>query len=79
MRKKGYDEANNIKLVMSFCFLTNFVVPERTSIMLSLVISYKLASNLTFEALIGSFAIVWLLLAGVSKCLIWMLLATISL
>ena len=58
MRKKGYDEANNIKLVMSFCFLTNFVVPERTSIMLSLVISYKLASNLTFEALIGSFAIV---------------------
>ena len=58
MRKKGYDEANNIKLVMSFCFLTNFVVPERASIMLSLVISYKLASNLTFEPLIGSFAIV---------------------
>ena len=79
MRKKGYDEANNIKLVMSFCFLTSFVVPERSSIMLSVVISCKLASNLTLEALIGSFAIVWLLLIGVSKCLIWMLLATISL
>ena len=57
MRKKGYDEANNIKLVMSFCFLTNFVVPERSSITLSLVISCKLESNLTFEAQIGSFAI----------------------
>ena len=79
MRKKGYDEANNIKLVMSFCFLSNFVISEISSIMLSLVTSYKLASNLTFEALIGSFAIVWLLLTGVSKCLIWMLIATISL
>ena len=58
MRKKGCDEAKNIKLVMSFCFLTNFVVPERSSTMLSLVISFKLASNLTFGALIGSFAIV---------------------
>ena len=79
MRKKGDDEANNIKLVMSFCFLTNFVVLERLSTMLSFVISFKLGSNLTFEALIGSFAIVWLLLTGVSKCLIWMLIATISL
>ena len=58
MRKKGYDDANNIKLVMSFGFLTNFVVLERLSTMLSFVISFKLASNLTFEALIGSFAIV---------------------
>ena len=39
MRKKGCDEAKNIKLVMSFCFLTNFVVPERSSTMLSLVTS----------------------------------------
>ena len=58
MRKKGYDEANNIKLVMSFCFLSNFVISEISSIMLSLVTSYNLASNLTFEALIRSFAIV---------------------
>ena len=58
MRKKGYDEANKIKLVMSFCFLTNFVVSEISSIMLSLVISFKPASNLIFEPLIGSFAIV---------------------
>ena len=58
MRKKGDDEANNIKLVMSFCSLTNFVVLERLSTMLSFVISFKLASNLTFEALIGSFVIV---------------------
>ena len=58
MRKKGYDEANNIKLVMSFSFLSNFVISEISSIMLSLVTSYKLASNLTFEALIRSFAIV---------------------
>ena len=58
MRKKGYDEANNIKLVMSFCFLTDFVVSEISSIMLSLVISFNPASNLIFEPLIGSFAIV---------------------
>ena len=44
MRKKGYDEANNIKLVMSFCFLTNFAFLDISSIMLSLVISFKLAS-----------------------------------
>jgi len=58
MRKKGYDEANNIKLVMSFCFLTDFVVSEISSIMLSLVISFNPASNLIFGPLIGSFAIV---------------------
>ena len=44
MRKKGYDEANNIKLAIRFCFLTNFAFSEISSIMLSFAISFKLAS-----------------------------------
>ena len=55
------------------------MVPMLSSIMLSSITSFKLVSNLVSEVSIGSFAIVWPWLTGVSNCFIWMLSATTSL